>query len=284
MPLFQSIAIVGVGLIGGSIGLAVRKGNLAREVVGIGRNLNRLDRACKIGAINRATDQLSQGVHSAELVIVCTPVKLIAGGVEECAKYAPQDAVLTDAGSTKAELVTRLDRSVNSVAAGPHFVGSHPLAGDHRSGWEFARADLFVGRTVVVTPTPVSEPTAVAKLREFWEAVGGKVVEMSPEAHDQALAFTSHLPHLVASALSAATPEEHLPLTATGWQDTTRLAAADPELWRQIFVANRAAMLDAVSRFDHSLTALRDALQSDDEQKLLELLTEAKQVRDALGS
>jgi prephenate dehydrogenase len=163
-------------------------------------------------------------------------------------------------------------------------VGSHPLAGDHRSGCEFARADLFVNRTVVVTPTAASPADAVAAIREFWEAVGSRVVEMLPEAHDRALAITSHLPHLVASALSASTPREHLPLTAGGWQDTTRLAAADPELWRQIFVANRAAMAEAVERFNASLGALHQALQSGDEPKLLELLAEAKQVRDALGS
>jgi prephenate dehydrogenase len=284
MPQFRTIAIVGVGLIGGSIGLAVRQRKLSREVVGIGRSADRLDRARSMGAIDRSETDVSLGVREADIVIVCTPVALIASGAEDAARSAQPSAILTDAGSTKAELVARLDGSVNSVVAGPRFVGSHPLAGDHRSGCEFARADLFVNRTVVVTPTSASPAESVATVRGFWESLGSCVVEMSPEAHDRALAITSHLPHLVASALSAATPREHLPLTATGWQDTTRLAAADPELWRQIFGANRAALIDAVERFDHSLAAFRDALRTGDEQKLLELLEEAKQVRDALGS
>ena len=284
MSPFNSIAIVGVGLIGGSIGLATRARKLAREVVGIGRSAERLDQARRIGAIDRGTTNLAEGVARADLVVVCTPVATIADRVQDAAKAAPANAVLTDAGSTKGELVAKLDSNVNAVASGPRFVGSHPLAGDHRTGCEFARADLFENRTVIITPTSASGSFAVATVREFWRALGGRVVEMSPEAHDQALAITSHLPHLVASALSATTPKEHLPLTAGGWQDTTRVAASDPELWRQIFVANRHAVVEAIERFHLSLDALREALRTGDDQELLKLLQEAKQIRDALGN
>ncbi|MEX2169532.1 MAG: prephenate dehydrogenase/arogenate dehydrogenase family protein [Pirellulales bacterium] len=278
------IAIIGVGLIGGSIGLAVRKRGLAKQVVGIGRSPERLAKARELAAIDRGTVNIAEGVHDADLVVVCTPVASIVQRVQEAASAAPPHAVLTDAGSTKRELVAELDNTVNANRSGPRFVGSHPLAGDHRTGCEFARADLFENRVTVITPTSHTSRAATTTVTEFWQALGSRVVEMSPEAHDQALAITSHLPHLVASAMSATTPEEYLPLTAGGWQDTTRLAAADPELWRQIFAANRAAVVEAVERFDVSLAALREALRTGDDRRLLQLLQEAKQVRDALGN
>ena len=284
MQPLNSIAIVGVGLIGGSIGLAVRKRGLAKQVVGIGRSSERLAQARDLAAIDRGTVNLAEGVQDADLVVVCTPVASIVQRVQEASSAAPPHAVLTDAGSTKREIVTQLDSTVSSSLPGPQYVGSHPLAGDHRTGCEFARADLFENRVTVITPTSHTSRAATSTVTEFWQALGSRVVEMSPEAHDQALAITSHLPHLVASAMSATTPGEYLPLTAGGWQDTTRLAAADPELWRQIFAANRAAVVEAVERFDMSLAALREALRTGDDQRLLQLLQEAKQVRDALGN
>lgn len=283
MPQYSTITIVGVGLIGGSVGLALRDRQLAKEVVGVGRNTEKLKRASELGAIDRGTASMEDGVAAAEFVVVCTPVNSIVEHVEQAATAAPRNAVLTDAGSTKREVVNLLDASVNENN-GPRFVGSHPLAGDHRSGCEFARADLFEKRTTVVTPTSDSEPAAVARVKAFWEFLGSRVVEMSPQVHDQALAITSHLPHLVASALADSTPGEYLPLTAGGWQDTTRVAAGDPELWRQILMANRTAVLEAIERFDVSLAALKTALLKGDDQRLLQLLQEARQARDALGS
>ena len=284
MPKFDSIAIVGVGLIGGSIGQALRKRELAREVVGVGRSARSLEQSRKLGAIDRGTTSLAEGVSQAELVVVCTPVELIVQHVQEAAAASPKKAVLTDAGSTKAQLVAELDATVNAADGGPRFVGSHPIAGDHRSGCEFARPDLFENRVTVVTPTSDSTASAVERVNEFWQGLGSRVVEMLPEAHDRALAITSHLPHLVASSLAGLTPGEYLPLTGGGWQDTTRVAAGDPELWRQILVTNRTAVLEAIERFDISLAALRTALWKGDDERLLELLQEAKQVRDALGS
>jgi prephenate dehydrogenase len=283
------IAIVGVGLIGGSIGLAAKARGLAGEVVGVGRRTASLELARKCGAIDRGTTNLVEGVAEADLVVVATPVDAIVEAVRSVVKATPRAAV-TDAGSTKAEICRRLrqpshrelEAGVERLSPG-RFVGSHPLAGDHRTGPEFARSDLFEGRVVVVTPEDNSAPALVDRVKEFWEALGATVVLLSPVEHDRALAATSHLPHLVASALAAATPEEWLQLAATGWGDTTRIAAGDPQLWTQIFRQNRDAVLDALRRFEHRLAALDDAISERDDAALALALQEAKRIRDAVG-
>ena len=168
--------------------------------------------------------------------------------------------LITDAGSTKEAIVTTVDAALSGRRAGSPFVGSHPLAGDHRGGVEFARADLFDGRTVVVTPTAETRPAAVVEITGFWQSLGAHVTTMTPAEHDAALAATSHLPHLVAAALAAATPEKLLPLAASGWRDTTRVAAGDPKLWQPIFATNRQHVLAALDRFVEKIAGLRESL------------------------
>lgn len=283
MPVGQRIAIVGVGLIGGSIGLALRRRGLAEEVVGVGRRPVVLEKAVALGAIDRGTTNLVDGVAEADLVVVATPVGIVVDVVQAVAQLAPR-ASITDAGSTKAEICRSLRAEEDGSGLRPgRFVGSHPLAGGHRTGPEHASGDLFVGRTVVVTPEDDTPPGLVQRMTEFWESLGAEVTLLSPEEHDRALAATSHLPHLIASALAAATPEEWLQLAATGWADTTRIAAGDAELWTQIFSQNRAAVLDALRRFEHQLAALDSAIADDDPAALHGLLQEGKRIRDALG-
>ena len=272
------IAIIGVGLIGGSIGLALRSRGLASEVIGVGRRTASLDRAKERGAVDWTTTNLVSGVEGADLVIIATPVGMIVDTVRAVAAAAPR-ATITDAGSTKAEIC----RQLREPPAPTHFIGSHPLAGDHRTGPEHARAGLFEGRTVVVTPEDHTPPGLVERVKEFWESLGAEVALLSPEEHDRALAATSHLPHLIAAALASATPEEWLQLAATGWGDTTRIAAGDPQLWTQIFTQNRAAVIDALRRFEHQLAAFDEAISSGDLAALTTELQEAKRIRDALG-
>lgn len=301
MAEYDTVAIVGVGLIGGSIGLALRERGLAREVVGIGRGASRstdpnhvgpprrtssLDAALKRGAIDRATTDLAAGVANANVVVICTPVDTVVRYLVSVAASCPKDTLITDAGSTKEAIVTAADAAMASHRAGPRFVGSHPIAGDHRGGPDFSRSDLFEGRAIVVTPTNHTRPAAVTEVSGFWESLGGKVTTMSPAEHDQALAMTSHLPHLIASALAASTPRELLPLTAGGWRDATRVAAGDPSLWLPIFASNRQAVLEALGRFDLQLSAMREMLEQADDQRLLESLEGAaarKAQRDTLG-
>ena len=283
---YNTVAIVGVGLIGGSIGLALRDRKLARKIVGVGRRQNSLDAARKIGAIDHGVTNLAAGVAEAQLVIVSTPVDTVAERVIQAMAAAPPAALITDVGSTKESIVSMVDAALATRLSGPRFVGSHPLAGDHRTGAEHARADMFDGRIVVVTPSEATRPAAVTEISGFWQGLGANVITMKPARHDAALAITSHLPHVAAVALAAATPMELLRLTASGWRDTTRVAGADPKLWQAIFAANRQHVLDAIDLLDQTLDNLRETLEQGDYESLtlmLEAAARKKRERDALG-
>jgi prephenate dehydrogenase len=286
MAEFDTVAIVGVGLIGGSIGLALRERKLARHVIGIGRNEGNLAAARHLGAIDAATTSLVHGVEKAQLVVVCTPVDTIADFVSQAAAASANRSLITDAGSTKGEIVKNLEAVLVDRRDGPRFVGSHPLAGDHRTGVDFARGDLFDGRRVVVTPTEKTHRAAVVEIGGFWQSLGAEVVTMSPVEHDQALAATSHLPHLIACALALATPKDLLPLAASGWRDTTRVAGGDPEMWRAIFATNRQEVLDALKQFERWTGEIREILTLGQDERLLRILERAqwmKANRDSLG-
>ncbi len=281
MQPWNSVAIVGVGLIGGSIGLALRERKLARKVIGIGRRQASLKRAKELGAVTATTTKIQDGVAEADVVIVCTPVAEIAGHLLESAAAAPKKAILTDAGSTKGTIVAAVEAK---LPRGRRFVGSHPLAGSEKNGAQFARADLFEGRVVVITPTRKTKADDKQAVADFWSALGATVLVMSPEAHDKALATTSHLPHLVSSAVARHTLPADLPLTAGGWRDLTRVAAGDPELWMQILLENRGNVLKSLAGFEKTMAAFKSALARGDRRKLRELLADGKRVRDAVGN
>jgi prephenate dehydrogenase len=277
----QTLTIVGVGLIGGSVGLAARRRGLAAHVVGAGRQQASLDRARAVGAIDEAVLDLAAAVRRADVAVFCTPVDRIAEQVLAAAPGCNPGTLLTDAGSTKAAIVARLD---GRLPDGVAFVGSHPLAGSEKRGPEHADADLFHGRLTVVTPGPHTDPAAVERAAAFWQALGSRVRLMPPEEHDRAVALTSHLPHLLASALAGILPAELHELTATGFRDTTRVAGGDPALWAAIFCHNRGAVLQALGRLTARLDEFRAALEAGDRPTLDTLLNQAKKVRDALGS
>ncbi len=281
MKHWDTVAVVGVGLIGGSIGLALRGRGLAKHVVGIGRRASSLKAAQQCGAVTHTTTNLPRGVADAQVVVVCTPIETIAEKVRECAEHCPTGTLITDAGSTKAQIVSALDGQLPREVA---FVGSHPLAGSEQTGPQNARADLFDGRLVVVTPTRRTEKSRLAEVERFWTSLGASVTRMSATEHDQAVAAISHLPHLVASALAASTPEKQLPLAATGWLDTTRIAAGDVQLWRQILADNRGHVLKSLDKFEKVLSKFRAALETDNGRALLKLLEAGKHNRDSVGS
>jgi prephenate dehydrogenase len=273
--MIDTLSIVGVGLLGASIGLAARKRRLARHVLGVGRDPATLERAASRGAIDSACN-LQEAARRSQLVVVCTPVDTVAEYVEKIALHCAAHTHITDVGSTKAAIVHRLQ--------GLPFVGSHPLAGSEKRGAEHADAELFQDKMTVVTPTAVTPADAVEAIAAFWRALGARVKLMDPEAHDRALALTSHLPHLTAAALAGILPPELHELTATGFRDTTRVAAGHPSLWTGIFAQNRAATLDALHRLSAQLERYRVALETGDWAALDALLTHAKKVRDALAS
>lgn len=277
----DTLTIVGVGLIGGSIGLAARLRGVARHVVGVGRQRASLDEARTVGAIDEASLDLAAAVHRAEVAVFCTPVDRIAEQVLAAAPGCGPGTLLTDAGSTKSAIVRQID---GRLPPGVAFVGSHPLAGSEKRGPRHADADLFLGRLTVLTRSPHTNPVALERTATFWQALGSRVTVMTPEEHDQALALTSHLPHLLAAALAGILPRSLTYLTATGFRDTTRIAAGDPGLWRAIFLHNRGALLEMMQTLGSRLAEFRAALEKGDGDALDELLAQAKEVRDALGS
>lgn len=281
MKHFNTIAIVGVGLIGGSVGLAVRRRGLADCVVGIGRRQSSLRIARQAGAVTTTTIDLAKGVAEAELVIVCTPVGRIVEDVRTAAEHAPAGTLITDVGSTKAQIVGALDEG---LPRGCRFLGGHPLAGGEKTGPSHARADLFEGKVTILTPTKNTRAEDFDTLEKFWNALGAVVVQMSPEEHDQALAVTSHLPHAVAAVLVGLVPERLFRLSGAGLLDTTRIAAGDPSLWSQIFMQNRVNLAQALEAFLHRLAELRTALQQGNESAIHQILEAGKKNRDALGN
>jgi prephenate dehydrogenase len=281
----ETIAIVGVGLLGGSIGLAARERHLARRIVGIGRDLAKLREAENRRAVTEVTTDLATGVRDANLVIICTPVETVVDIVRQIAPAVGKGTLITDVGSTKATIVAGADQVLaDGKGLWASFVGSHPLAGSEKNGVLFARADLLEGRTVIVTPSAATNADSADKVERFWQALGAKIVRVTPEEHDVAIAATSHLPHLVASALAAATPANDLPLAGSGWSDTTRIAAGDAELWRQILLDNRVHTLKALARFEKLVAAFRTALEAGDSAALATLLTQGKRNRDFVGN
>ncbi|MEO8498180.1 MAG: prephenate dehydrogenase/arogenate dehydrogenase family protein [Planctomycetota bacterium] len=284
MQRWDSVTIVGTGLIGASIGLALRERAVATTVIGVGSRASTLRKAKQRGAVTSTTTDLARGVRYSQLIVICTPVEKIAAFVVEAAAHCPAGAVVTDVGSTKLEIVRTVDAAFKSSTNGVAFVGSHPMAGSEKTGPAYAQANLFEGRVAVVTPSNHTSGEAVERVERLWQLLGSKVIRMSPKDHDRAVAAISHMPHLVASALAAATPTEELLLASTGWLDTTRIAGGDPELWRQILVENRGGVLKSLDKFEKVLAALRRALERDDQEKLLQLLQAGKQRRDSLGN
>jgi cyclohexadieny/prephenate dehydrogenase len=276
-----TLTIVGVGLIGGSIGLAARRRGAAERIRGVGWRQTTLDQALAMGAIDEGFLDLERAVKAADVTVFCTPVDRIVEQIHVAARHCSPGALLTDAGSTKAVIV----RSVEGrLPEGVAFVGAHPLAGSEKRGPEYADANLFQGRLTVLTKTAHTAPAALERALAFWQALGSRVRVMSPEEHDRALALTSHLPHLMASALAGGLPSELFDLTATGFRDTTRVAAGDPALWAAIFSQNQSAVLHALGTLDERLHRFRAALETGDQATLLNLLDQAKKVRDALGN
>jgi cyclohexadieny/prephenate dehydrogenase len=287
MKSWNRVAIVGVGLIGGSIGLALVRRGLAGHVVGIGRRPAALEAAERLGAVQSTSTDLASGVAGAELVVVCTPVGAIVERVVAAAERSAPGTLITDAGSTKVEIVAQIESQLHDGRTwrnNVRFLGGHPIAGNDKKGARHARVDLFEGRVCVLTPTANTAAEDRLALAEMWTGLGSRVVEMRPDEHDRALAAISHLPHVAAAAVAAATPRELVGLSAGGWLDTTRVAAGDPELWQQILLSNAENVVAAIDHLNERLAALRGAIEGRDPRGLEQLLAEAKQVRDAVGS
>lgn len=275
----QVLAIVGVGLLGGSVALAAKERGIADRVIGIGRNPERLQAAVNAGVIDEFVTELPEQDAPWTMVVIGTPVDRIAEDIGRVAAVSRPGTLITDVGSVKGSICDAV-QSVK-LPEGVSYVGAHPLAGSEKTGFEAATADLFDGKVTVVTPNPVAE-SANRAIRSFWEQLGSRVIEMSPVNHDAALATTSHLPHIAASALTDVLPEEFRQLAASGFRDTTRIAAGDPDLWVAILLANSDAVGASLAAFSESFGKFQAAIEKRDSDELKKLLQLAKRNRDAV--
>ena len=282
--MIQRLAIVGVGLLGGSIALAARAHGLAREIVGIGRDRTRLEAPLRAGAVDRVTTDLVAGVRDADLVVFAANVLANEELLATAWTAVAPSAVVTDVGSTKRGIVAAAERL--ALASPRRFVGSHPMAGSEKSGYAVARADLFQGATVIVTPTDASDPAAVKAVTTFWEALGGRVSTLDPDSHDRIMAAISHLPHVAAWALVDAVARFEpaaFAFAARGFRDTTRIAAADPAMWTEILLGNREAVVASLGAFRGALDQLERLVVAGDRRGIAAELARLKTERERLA-
>ncbi len=276
MPQRGRITIVGLGLIGGSLGLALRRRRLAAEVIGLSRRAASIRAAKRRGAINWGTTDVRTAVAQADLVVLAGPVDTIAAQAKRCARFMRPGAVLTDVGSTKAAIVRSLERS---LPRGIAFVGAHPIAGSEQRGLRAARPGLFDGAVCILTRTPRTSARAFRMVRRLWRPLVAHVLTMSPARHDDALAAASHLPHAVACCLMQAVQPDVLP---PSFLDMTRIANSPPDLWDGIFLTNRTALLRQMARFDAQWRRLRAQIRRGDRAAVHALLAAAQRRRHAL--
>ena len=279
----RKVTLAGVGLLGGSLGLALKRRGLAGQVHGFVRRATSVSECLALGVVDRCSRNLAESVAEADLVVLCSPVGQMPGLFQEMSRHLSPDCLVTDVGSVKSALVGEIEPLAR--AAGVRYVGSHPMAGAEKSGPAHARADLFEGAVCVVTPTAASDPAAVRALRGVWEAVGARVLQMTPALHDDLVARSSHLPHVVAAGLSnyvlsPVHPKAQSDLCAGGFRDTTRIASGSPDLWRDIALANRRHLSRVLGVFIEDLSEFRHALDSGDASSIEDFFRWAKTRRD----
>jgi prephenate dehydrogenase len=285
---FKQVAIVGVGLIGGSVGMVLKRRGLAGSVIGIGRRIENLKTAVELGAIDRYVSDAREGVTGADLVVLATPVDTYERHLKDWGGCLASGAIVSDVGSVKGPLVVQAE---GLMPPGVHFVGAHPIAGREKTGVAAGSADLFKGARCILTPTQRTDRQALQTVRELWEAAGSTVVTMDPFLHDRVLGAVSHLPHVAAFSLINAlidvrertTPElDLLAYAGGGLRDTTRIAASSPEMWRDIFLWNRDNIVSLIEAYEGRLRLLKQLIQAGDGPGLEKELERAKQAREKL--
>lgn len=279
----RRLAVIGVGLIGGSLALALRRAGACAEVVGCGRNEAALRRGVELGVIDRWSTDPAQAVEGADVVVLGVPLGAVRAVLQAIRGHLAEDAVVTDVGSAKLSVVTAAQAVFGQLP--PWLVPGHPIAGNERSGVEAATADLFQRRRVILTPTSATDPGALERVGHLWRAAGADVLCTDPEHHDQVLAATSHLPHMLAFGLVDTLArwegvEEIFAYAAGGFRDFTRIASSDPVMWRDICLANREALLAALHRYRADLEQLTALIEAGDAEGLQAVFENAKATRD----
>ena len=279
----KKIVIFGVGLIGGSVALALKKASTSMHIVGVGRSEDSLNVALKLGVIDALETNIEAACKNAYLILIAAPVAQTSTILESIKPHLGPETFITDAGSTKGDVL-----EVAKVILGDQFnqfVGAHPIAGAEKSGVGAAKNDLFIGKNVVLTPTPETNNDAVSRTTELWHTCGAKVSQMTAETHDAIFAAVSHLPHLLAFALvddiaSRKNAEQLFSFAASGFRDFTRIAGSSPEMWRDISLANKSALLSEIDAFERELSSLKNFLKNGDGKGLRTLFERASKARN----
>lgn len=287
-PLFGRIALIGFGLIGGSIARAARAQGLAGEIVTTARSPATRARVQELGIVDRVVDTNAEAVKDADLVILSIPVGACGPVAEEIALHLKLGAIVSDVGSVKGMVLRDMAPHLPKTV---HFIPAHPVAGTEHSGPDSGFAELFINRWCILTPPPDADPAAVEKLAEFWRALGANVETMGADHHDLVLAVTSHLPHLIAytivgtaDELEDVTQAEVLKFSAGGFRDFTRIAASDPTMWRDVFLANKDAVLEMLGAFQEDLSKLTRAIRRGDGEALFDHFTRTRAIRRGIVS
>ncbi len=282
-PLFNRIALIGLGLMGSSIALAARAKGAASEITGTARSAKTRARVKKLGFLDDVVDTAAEAVKGADLVIICVPVCTSEAVAREIGPHLSAGAIVTDVGSVKCSVVADVEPH---IPVGCAFVPGHPIAGTEHSGPDAGFAELFEGRWCILTPAGKATPEATERLRAFWSALGSYVDIMDPEHHDLVLAITSHIPHLIAynivgtvADLETDTRSEVIKYSASGFRDFTRIAASDPAMWRDVFLSNKDAVLEMLGRFSEDLSGLQRAIRRSDGETLEKLFTRTQDIR-----
>jgi cyclohexadieny/prephenate dehydrogenase len=282
-PHFNRIALIGFGLIGGSIARAARAQGLVGHIVTTARSAKTRARVIELGVVDSVVETNAEAVKDADLVILCIPVGACGPVAQEIAPHLKPGAIVSDVGSVKGAVVRDM---APHLPASAHFVPAHPVAGTEHSGPDSGFAELFINRWCILTPPEGTDPNAVARLRDFWAAMGAKVEVMTPDHHDLVLAITSHLPHLIAytivgtaDELAQVTSSEVIKFSAGGFRDFTRIAASDPTMWRDVFLANKDAVLEMLGTFTEDLSKLTRAIRRGDGEALFEHFTRTRAIR-----
>lgn len=277
--MFKRITIIGLGLIGGSLALAIKERKLAKEVFGIARRKTTINQALRNKMVDFATLEPEKGVRDSDLIIIATPVFKIVDIAAQVLPFLKKGAILTDAGSTKGYILESIEKA---GLEGVYFIGSHPIAGSEKSGIKSADKNLFKRMYCVLTKTENTNRKTLDKIKRFWGALGMKVIVMSPEKHDRLLSKISHLPHAVSVSLVNSVGIKEIDLAVGGFKDTTRIASGEPELWKDIFFTNKQNLLKDIRLFKNELSKIESALKSHSSGALLKLLKSAKIKRDYL--
>ncbi len=277
--MFRKVAVIGVGLIGGSLARAMKKQRLAREVVGFSQRPTSLDWALKNGVIDSGHQDVRKAVHDADLVILATPVGIIPTMFATIAPHLRRGSIVTDVGSTKTSIVNAARQSLpNSV----FFVGSHPLAGSEKTGVENSQENLFQGSLCLMTPTDQTHKMAVERVKRLWVRLGANVRILSPEEHDKILANVSHVPHVLAFALMQSIPPQHLEFGGPGFKDMTRIAGSSAQMWNDVCMANSTNVINGIDELVQKLAFIRKAVNTNDQKQLLNFFKEAQTKRENL--